>query len=93
VLKLFVPVQVREVWWCYAIDLKKHKVFIIEPTANANDPASVLRKHSGTIKILLQSLESTINTLFDGWHLTFDVFENVVVTTSTSSACHRFHLF
>jgi hypothetical protein len=34
-LQLFV--QLRDVWWCYAIDMKQHKVFIIEPTSDGSD--------------------------------------------------------
>lgn len=83
------PVQVRDIWWCYAIDLKQHKIFIIDPTNDCNDNGSLLRKHNGTIKILLDSLKSTVSILFDGWELRFDDFENVFVKTTTSSGCHR----
>jgi hypothetical protein len=86
---MFIPVQIQGAWWCYAIDLKEHKVFIIDPTTVGVDKACVGHKHRGTIKVILDSVKGTISTLFDGWDLKFGDFEIDVVKTTTLTGCPR----
>jgi hypothetical protein len=88
-MQLFVPVQVKAVWWCYALDLRENTVFIIDPCVDNQDSDYVLSKHHGTVSLVLDSLKLTIMNLFDGWQLPSDDFDNVVVSTTTTG-CPRY---
>jgi hypothetical protein len=90
-MQMFVPVQGKGVWWCYAIDLRENTVFIIDPSIENNDNNYIIGKHNGTINLVLSCLKSTLLYLFDGWQLPSDDFDKVVVST-TATTCHRFEL-
>jgi hypothetical protein len=90
-MQMFVPVQGKGAWWCYALDLRDNTLFIIDPSVDNHDSDYVLSKHHGTINLVLDSLKSTIQSLFDGWQLPSDDFDHVVVST-TLTGCSRFVL-
>jgi hypothetical protein len=48
-------------------------LFVIDPSSGNADEKSVMSLHCGTIKLVLEVLKSTLNTLFDGWDLSIDV--------------------
>ncbi|CAL5052438.1 unnamed protein product [Urochloa decumbens] len=86
---IIVPVHSRGLWWAYAFDLREHNVFIIDPSSGSSDDDIVDMMHSGTIKLIQDSLRSTVSNLFHGWELSFDAFEKVVVRIS-QSPCKSF---
>jgi hypothetical protein len=87
-LQIMVPVQSNGVWWCYAIDQKQQCVFVIDPHMSNKSQSQVIAKHSGTITIILDSLKTTINSLFDGWQIDVNAFQTAVV--KATSMCERY---
>lgn len=81
VLKFFVPVFIQGLWWCYAWDLLRRVVFIMDPSTWGQIDEAVIKQHAGTIETLSKSLSSIVQDLFIGWPPSFISPHTAVVRT------------